>query len=424
MRKRTYRAVAVKHMQIEHLSATSDRLILGCDAAKAIWYGAWMTTQGEVVQTIRWDQVEETGVLLTQLQALRAAGVAVEVAVEPTATYADAVVAQLLAQGIPVYRINTKHSHDYQEIYDGVPSGHDAKAAAIVGKLHLERGVSSRPWPVLTPQRRELRVRVAALDWLKQDEQRAISRLESRLARYWPELLRLLPLTGVSAAALVARYGSPAAVAADPPGADALLRQASHGHLAPTKRTQVVASARTTIGLPMLEAERDQLRQVATTVSELRRQQRAAAQALATQAATDPALAPIGRVVGQTTAAVLAACLGDLRTYTSVRALYRAPGLNLREHSSGLKKGRLTITKRGSARARRWLFLATLRWIKADAIARAWYHRKVQRNGGIKHKAIVALMRKLLAALYHVGRGATYNPHQLFDTRRLQLTAA
>ena len=74
--------------------------------------------------------------------------------------------------------------------------------------------------------------------------------------------------------------------------------------------------------------------------------------------------------------------------------------------------------------ARRWLFLATLRWLKADPIARAWYLRKVRTNGGVKLKAVIALMRKLLAALYHVARGATYDPYRLFDTRRLQITAA
>jgi transposase len=421
MRKRTYRAVAVKQMDMEQLGVGHDRLILGCDAAKEVWYGAWMNAQGEVLQTIRWDQVDERRELLTRLGALHAAGVTVEVAVEPTATYADAVVAQLLAQGVAVYRINTKHSHDYQEIYDGVPSGHDAKAAAIVAKLHLERGRSSRRWPVPTPHRRELRMCVAALDWIKQDEEWAVSRL---LARHWPELLRLLPLTGVTAAKLLADYGSPAAVAADPDGAVAALRQWARGQLSADTRARVVASAKATLGIPMLTAERRQVEQLATTLRDLRCQRHAAEQELTTLAASDPTLVSISPVVGQITAAVLYATLGDLRDYTSVRALYRAPGLNLREHSSGKKKGQLTITKRGSAVARRWLFLATLRWIKADPVARAWYHRKVQRNGGVKRKAIVALMRKLLAALYHVVRGATYDPFKLFDARRLHLPAA
>ena len=53
MRKRTYRAVAVKQMDLERLKAGEKRLILGCDAAKEIWYGAWMNDHGEVLQTIR-----------------------------------------------------------------------------------------------------------------------------------------------------------------------------------------------------------------------------------------------------------------------------------------------------------------------------------------------------------------------------------
>ena len=104
MHMRTYRAVAVKQMHVEQLGAGHDRLILGCDAAKEVWYGAWMTVQGDVLQTIRWDQAFETGELMTRLEALQAAGVAIDVAVEPTGTYADALVTKLLTQGLAVYR--------------------------------------------------------------------------------------------------------------------------------------------------------------------------------------------------------------------------------------------------------------------------------------------------------------------------------
>jgi transposase len=136
-----------------------------------------------------------------------------------------------------------------------------------------------------------------------------------------------------------------------------------------------------------------------------------------------PHLAPISKMVGVATAGILLARLGDLRDYGSVRALYRAPGLNLREHSSGKKKGQLTITKRGSSVARRWLFLAALRWLQTDAVVKAWYNKKLERNGGVGLKAVVALMRKLLAALYHVARGEKYDARKLFDCRRLQLAA-
>ena len=66
-----------------------------------------------------------------------------------------------------------------------------------------------------------------------------------------------------------------------------------------------------------------------------------------------------------------------------------------------------------------------MRWTVGGVTRKkSWYQRKVRTNGGVKLKAVIALMRKLLAALYHEVRGATYEPYRLFDTRRLQITAA
>ena len=71
-----------------------------------------------------------------------------------------------------------------------------------------------------------------------------------------------------------------------------------------------------------------------------------------------------------------------------------------------------------------WLFLATLRWIQKQPLVRAWYERKLTRNGGNKMKAIIALMRKLLAGLYHVSHGRELDLTKLFDVRGLVVTAA
>ena len=61
---------------------------------------------------------------------------------------------------------------------------------------------------------------------------------------------------------------------------------------------------------------------------------------------------------GKTTAAVLVADVGDPRDFPCARVYLKAFGLNLREKSSGMLKGRLSITKRGSGRARQYLWLA------------------------------------------------------------------
>ena len=119
-------------------------------------------------------------------------------------------------------------------------------------------------------------------------------------------------------------------------------------------------------------------------------------------------------VTGKATAAVLIADAGDPQAYSASRAYVKALGLNLKEKSSGKVSGPLSITKRGPSRARQWLWLAVLRWVQKDENAAAWYAKKVARDGGKRGKAIVALMRKLAKALYHVARGAPFDSQKLF----------
>jgi transposase len=96
-------------------------------------------------------------------------------------------------------------------------------------------------------------------------------------------------------------------------------------------------------------------------------------------------------------------------------------GLNLKEKSSGKHQGQLKITKRGPGLARKYLYLAALRLIQNDPIVQCWYQRKVQRDGGHKGKAIVAIMRKLAKSLWHVARGRAFDSQALFNVRALQL---
>ena len=84
------------------------------------------------------------------------------------------------------------------------------------------------------------------------------------------------------------------------------------------------------------------------------------------------------------------------------------------------RKISLQITKRGSGPARQYLFMATLRLLQKDEVVKAWYEKKVRRDGGIKLKAIVAIMRKLARALWYVARGDRFDSTKMFDVRRLK----
>jgi hypothetical protein len=68
--------------------------------------------------------------------------------------------------------------------------------------------------------------------------------------------------------------------------------------------------------------------------------------------------------------------------------------------------------------------MAVLRLIQSEPRFKAWYGRKVARSDGrYKGKAVVALMRKLAKALWHVSRGGTFDTSKLFDDARLGLAA-
>ncbi len=57
------------------------------------------------------------------------------VGMESTGTYGEAVRRALTVAGLTVQRISGKAASDYKEIFDGVPSQHDGKDAAIIAEL-------------------------------------------------------------------------------------------------------------------------------------------------------------------------------------------------------------------------------------------------------------------------------------------------
>ena len=57
------------------------------------------------------------------------------VAMEPSGTYGDALRQALADNEIEVQRVSGKAAHDYAEVFDGVPSQHDGKDAAVVAEL-------------------------------------------------------------------------------------------------------------------------------------------------------------------------------------------------------------------------------------------------------------------------------------------------
>lgn len=111
--------------------------------------------------------------------------------------------------------------------------------------------------------------------------------------------------------------------------------------------------------------------------------------------------------VGAPTLSIIWATVGDPRDYASSGSFLKALGLNLKERSSGRRRGELAITKRGSALARRWIFYWALRAIQREEL-RPWYEEFTRvgratsgKQENRKMKGVVAMMRKLCRGLWH-----------------------
>jgi len=423
MKRRAYRRTPINQFDVTKAveKATSQRLILAVDVAKDDMVAALTTQTAEVLCTLAWKHLDQTPIMLDKLGQLRDLGYTVEPVMESTGTYGDVLRHQLQHAGFAVYQVSGKRVHDAQVVYDGVASLHDSKSAAIIAKLHADG--RSALWAIKSPAERELKAAVAGMDVYQVQHLRLVHMLESWLARYWPEVTRLLELTSATLLALLGRVGGPADVAANPDAARKLMTGMSHRLMSAEKIECVLQSATQSVGLVPLPEERTALMTIAAEAHRCLRAFKQAKQRVLELAAGGPSEA-IAPAVGKATAAVLLTEVGDPRNYPSARAYLKAYGLNLKEKSSGKYQGRLRITKMGSGRARQYLWLAVFRWRQKDPIVQAWYAAKVKRDGGSKARAAVALMRKLVKALFHVARGVPMNTQKLFDASRLSIVPA
>src|SRR5262249_49763955 len=59
--------------------------------------------------------------------------------------------------------------------------------------------------------------------------------------------------------------------------------------------------------------------------------------------------------------------------------------------------------------------------LQSDAIVRAWYEKREGHTDQSRRRAVVAVMRKLVRATFHVAKGEVFDASKLFAVERLDL---
>ena len=184
----------------------------------------------------------------------------------------------------------------------------------------------------------------------------------------------------------------------------------------------IVGSAKNTLGVPQVDAENQDLNDLAAQVLHYRKLKATTEREIRKLTKKTPPAKEMAHAIGKTTAAIIMGATGDPAKYNSAAAFVKALGLNLRERSSGKHHGAHHITKRGSSLARKYLYMAVLRLIHHNPIVRAYYEKAALSRGGKEMmKVLIGIMRKLAASLYHVAQGNAFDASKLFDVNRLGL---
>lgn len=108
--------------------------------------------------------------------------------------------------------------------------------------------------------------------------------------------------------------------------------------------------------------------------------------------------------IGITTASGVVAELGNIREYSTPKQMIKMAGLSLTENSSGQKKGKISISKRGRKDLRKILYQAMVGMIRTnDAFHELYqYYRFRAKNQLTGKQAIIVLVNKLLRIIHTI----------------------
>jgi hypothetical protein len=182
-KKRAYRATDVKNVVLERVleSSSTGEVTVGLDVGKVEVFAVARWADGSFERPWKVKNPSEIRRLVQLLRAVAEERHLV-VAMESTGTYGDALRQALTDAELEIRRVGGKAASDYAEIFDGVPSKHDGKDAAIVAELAALG--KSWPWPYQTQSDRDAEM-VYWVDWMEGQqsiEMLWVGRLESLLA--------------------------------------------------------------------------------------------------------------------------------------------------------------------------------------------------------------------------------------------------
>ncbi len=426
----------LKQKQIQRITQITDStLVVGADIAKKIHVARAVDFRGIELGKDCTFHNDASGLtkLATWMKELKQTHTKTEIVfgIEPTGHYWFPLAAYLNEQGIKIVVVNPHHVNKSKELEDNSQTKSDYKDAKVIADL-IRNGKYSEP-NLPTKEYADLRILMNLREKMSVSLTQVKGRIVNWFDRFFPEYTNVFKVWEGKASLMTLReFPLPAEI----------VEKGSRGVLERWKTDvkrgvgikraeKLVAAASTSIGLTEgVEAARIELavllqqydlfsEQLETTMAKV-------LEILERIPGTAQMLSVPG--VGVVTVAGFLAEVGDIHNYDHGQQIIRLAGLNLKENSSGKRKGRTGISKRGRSRLRALLFRAVMPMVAKNPAFKALHHYYTTRshNPLKKKQSIIALCGRLVRILFTLGtKQKEYNANDVMGpVRQAQIQVA
>lgn len=386
-----------------------NQLISTVDIGKSIHYGYCRCPDGTDIKTFPFENnmkgFNKFWSKIIDIQ--RSKGIdEVVVGFESTGNYGEPLKHFLNNKGVKLLQVNPMHTKRLKDLEGNSPNKTDQKDPKVIADiLHLNHGLTVIiPTGIIADLRHLIHSREEKLD----DINRAKNRLESKLAKLFPEFLTIMKgLRSKSSIIILKNYPTPAFI--KKLGVKQLtikLREISRGKLGEKRAAALYEASKNTIGVK--EGSKSMVVEISMYIEQLilaehQLDQMEVEIKILLKRIPESKLLLAMRGIGEITAAAFFSEIVDFRAFSTIPEIIKLSGLNLYEISSGRHKGKHRITKTGRSLLRKMLYYAALNMIRKDGIFYKDYQKHLAK-GMEKPKAIIAICKKLLKTIFAMVR--------------------
>jgi len=344
------------------------------------------------------------GWLFDHLERLGSSPGQILVGLEATSRYGENLYHALLKRGYHVCLLHPGQIHAFAQ-QRGLRAKTDRLDATTIARALLSG--EARFGYVPDEQVSTYRELVRLQQQLSDDVVRYKNELHALLVVLFPEFSQVFadPSRPTALGVLKAYPGAQAMREADPVTLGQLLHQLCPGHYGRQTAEELIELAKGSVSNALAVAARQSsLRILCDQLDHTQRNLKHLQQEIEHLLEDDPSAKGLLAVAefGVMTVAVLRAELGELDRFARMDQVVAYAGMDLQIKESGKWKGETKLSKRGSGRLRRILYLAALRSIRLPTSPFGLYYHRLVDRGMKKGMAVVAVMRKLLIVAAHL----------------------